>query len=310
MNPLPGPHEPSPEFRAHLEWQVASALRREGRFAEPSGPSRPTWLRLAAMLIVAFALGSIVTIASSEVQDARQQQRLEEAVNAEVRLIQMRHQIAEQALAEARKRFDVGAGSREEMMEAELQLVAMEAAITKAKLDLEEIRLTAASPRNDLNAPLIGGRDFVRARIEADLESAERAVSMEAQVLTALKRRQSVGSATLSSRLQAEIELARAEEQLQTLRGKLELRARALKENMRAEQIATALRRMELTLTVDRVVREMEMTRGRIQELREMVKVGVASELELKRAEVRLLELETEAQAATRALDALGRKHE
>ena len=310
MNPVSGPHEPSPEFRAHLEWQIASAVRRDSRFAEPAAPSRTPWLRMAAMLVLAFALGSMATIASTEVQDARQKERLVEAMSAEQRLIQMRYDLAQEALTEARKRFDLGTVGREEVMEAERQVVAVEAALLKARLNIEEIRATAAGPRDDLNAPLIGERDFVRARIEAELVSAERALSMEEALLSALKRRLSVGTATQSSRLLAEMEVARAEAEVHALRGKLDLRARALKERLSVDQVAAAQRRMELTVTLDRGYREMEMMRGRLQELREMVKVGMASQLELKRAEVQLLELEVEAQAAKRALEALTIKRE
>ena len=43
MNPPGESHEIAPEFRARLEWQVESALRRETRFAEPpaGGASTP-----------------------------------------------------------------------------------------------------------------------------------------------------------------------------------------------------------------------------------------------------------------------------
>ena len=37
-------HEPSPEFRAHLEWQLETAMRRESRLAEPvSGVGYSRW---------------------------------------------------------------------------------------------------------------------------------------------------------------------------------------------------------------------------------------------------------------------------
>ena len=35
MNSSIESHEPSPEFRARLEWQIATALRRDSRFATP-----------------------------------------------------------------------------------------------------------------------------------------------------------------------------------------------------------------------------------------------------------------------------------
>jgi hypothetical protein len=94
MNPQGGSHDITPEFRAHLEWQVESALRRETRFAAPV--VRPmARLRASVALIAAFAIGGIAVGASGEWQDARQRDALMDPAKSEEALMRLRVELAE-----------------------------------------------------------------------------------------------------------------------------------------------------------------------------------------------------------------------
>ena len=55
MNPLNESHEPTPEFLAHLEWQIQTALRREDRLTSPVSASRR---RFGAALVITAALAT------------------------------------------------------------------------------------------------------------------------------------------------------------------------------------------------------------------------------------------------------------
>ena len=104
-----GSHELRPEFRAHLEWQIQSALRRETRFAEPV-PTRGPRLRTAAMLVLAMVVGGIAVGASAELPDARERQAVLEGAQSELKLIQLRVELARADLEQARQRFEVVRG--------------------------------------------------------------------------------------------------------------------------------------------------------------------------------------------------------
>ena len=89
MNPLVESHEPTPEFRANLEWQIETSLRRENRFAAPvTGRAR----RLGAGLVVVAALttGGIAGLAAGQVQDARQRDQLMETARSEEAVVRLR----------------------------------------------------------------------------------------------------------------------------------------------------------------------------------------------------------------------------
>jgi hypothetical protein len=78
MNSQVEPHEPAPEFRAHLEWQIETALRRETRLAAPVS-GRVHRLGLVLIVLAALATGGVAGMASGRVQDARQRDQLVEA---------------------------------------------------------------------------------------------------------------------------------------------------------------------------------------------------------------------------------------
>lgn len=71
MIPANDTHEPTPEFRARLAWQVETALRRETRFAEPVGGGGVRRFGTALIVVAALVVGGAAGIASEQVQDAR-----------------------------------------------------------------------------------------------------------------------------------------------------------------------------------------------------------------------------------------------
>lgn len=297
-------HDPTPEFRAHLEWQIASALRRETRLAEPAGIGVPR-LRAAVMLMAALAIGGIAATASEQVQDARQRDMLIESARSEEALVRVRLDLATAEYRHVQSRFEVGTANRETLVAAERQMRAMEAALKRIQLDIEEIRATSMPPRNELDAPVVGQRDYVRDRLALELETAQQALVAAERTLEQIRSRVEIGTAPPAALLQAESDLVQAKAAMQLRRSKLELRQRALQGELKAENLAAALRRMELTLQRDRVQRELEIARRRLAEVRGQVEVGMASPLDFKRVEVDVLEREMDLQRIRRELEAL-----
>jgi outer membrane protein TolC len=305
MNPVVEPHEPTPEFRAHLEWQIASALRRQSRFAAPV-TTRLQQLRTALVVLAALALGGAAGVASGQIQDARQRDVLTEASRSEEQLLRVRLDLSRQEYQRARERFDVGPADHETLLAAERDLRAMETALARVRLDLEEIKATSAAPRNDLQAPLVGQRDFVRERLTLDLQQAQRQLTAAEQSRTRADQNMNIGVASPAVLLQAEAEVARARTHLRMVQAALDLRQRVLAGEIGAEQVAATQRRTELTLQREQVQREVDLARGRVDEVRRLVSVGMATELELKRTEIKVLELQLELQRMQQELVKLG----
>ena len=302
MNRPEGSHDVRPEFRAHLEWQIQSAVRRQTRFGEPVHTGHPR-LRAAAMLVLAMAVGGIAVGASGELQDARERQAVLDGAQSELKLVQLRVELALADFEQARKRFEVGAVGRETLQAAERELRAQESALARLQLDIEEAQLSSAAPRNELQAPLVGGRDFVRERLMLDLRDAQRDLAAAEQSLQQTRLRVDIGMAPHATVLAAELEVAEARARLKQLQGTVELREQAVRGEIKAEDVAAMQRRLELRLRLDRLRRAIELGRKLIDDVRRQVDSGVASQLDLKRAEVELLERETELKRVEREIE-------
>jgi hypothetical protein len=297
------PHEPTPEFRAHLAWQLESALRRQSRLAAPV--SRSQALRIAALVVVALAVGGAAGVAAGHVQDAKQRNSLLQNVQSEEQLVRTRLELARAEYDEARRRYELGTAGRESLLVAEHQLRAMEAALKQLQLDLQEIQVTSGAPRNELHAPAAGGRDFVRDRLLLKLQEAQRALAAAEERAAEVRRLVEIGVATPAARMEAAANLARLRAEMQLLHKKVQLRERFVRSDIEAEALAAELRRTELMLGIERAQREIALSRERMELLRRQAEVGLAGQLEVKRAELAVLEAEVELQRMKRELAAL-----
>jgi hypothetical protein len=297
------PHEPSPEFVAHLEWQIRSAIRRETRLTAPvSGIRR---LPVAAAIVTALMVGAAGGVASGQIQDALQRNQLVQNTRAEEQLLQMRYELAKAEYESMKQRVEIGTAGRESLDAAERQYREMETAIRRLKIDMDEIQATSAPPRRDLDAPIVGKRDFVRERLMLDLELAQQALAAAERTHKEMQRRVSVGTAPDMARLQTEVDVVLAMQHMQQLRTNLELRQQLLSGRIQADALVLEVRRTELTLAHERAARELTLERHRLEAMKKRAAVGLAGQLEVKRAEIAVLEREMELQHIRVELEAL-----
>jgi outer membrane protein TolC len=130
------------------------------------------------------------------------------------------------------------------------------------------------------------------------LAAAEQSVEQAAQ-------RVRVGVVPRTAELQAQAEVAKARARLQQLMATLDLRQRYLKGDIKADALPAAARQTELKLQLARAQLELNLMRSTVEELHSHFAVGQASELDLKRAEVSLLERQLEMKRIQQELDAL-----
>ena len=238
MNPVEL-HQPTPEFRAHLEWQIETALRRETRLSAPVS-ARVHRLGLVLIVLAALATGGVAGIASGRVQDARQRDQLDEAARSEETVARVRLDLARAEYQEAQRRFEIGTAGRESLLAAERQMRDMEASLARIRLDIEEIRATSAAPRNELQAPVVGQRDFVRERLRLELESSQHALVAAEQALQQAQSRVDVGVAPPTALLQPQSDLAQARARMQLASGLIDLRDRFVRGEIKAEALSQA----------------------------------------------------------------------
>src|SRR5207302_1243614 len=116
-----------------------------------------------------------------QVADARQRDEIASTTGAKRELATVQRELARANYDQVRRAFEKGAITQAARLSAEAELHASDARVARIELDLAESRKTAAPPRDELWAPLVGGRDFVKERLSIQATAAQqRLTSLEA----------------------------------------------------------------------------------------------------------------------------------
>jgi hypothetical protein len=300
-------HEPTPEFLAHLEWQIETALRRETRLNAPTS-SRLWRFRSVLVAVAALLVGAVAGMAPGFAQESRERDQLLETAKVEQSLANMRLDLAHADYDGARRRVDAGTADRETLLAAEEQVRTMETRVAHIQLDIDEIRATSAAPRNELDAPLVGTRDFVKERLTLDLQAAERALTASEQELARQEKRWDIGMISQPTLLQAQTDVADARSRIELVKGTLDLRQRALRGEIKSVDLGRARRRLELTLEANRLDGDLTLAHAQVEEARRRLGAGQGADVDLKRAELHVAERQLALQHVQQELRALGVK--
>jgi hypothetical protein len=127
------------------------------------------------------------------------------------------------------KQFKAGMAGTEAVAKAQAEERMMEARLARAMLNIKELQATAQPPRDELTAPLVGARDFVKDRIQLDLANAQDAQLRQNLIvaqellnhakarLETMNKLWEVGSATRLELMRAEVELRERELEMEQL---------------------------------------------------------------------------------------------
>jgi hypothetical protein len=289
-------HRPSPQFRDYLEGEVIRGFRRERGFQR---------LRRLAVVIASLTVGATAGLASAQIREGAQRDSLLESATADMSLAATRLELARAQHADVSKKVKLGILGTASLAAADAELRHMEAAAARARLNMEEIRATSMPPRDDLNAPLVGARDFVTERIQLDLAVAQRRLTATEEALAEADRRARVGAGSDLARFDAELEVARARAALGVLAEQRKLRKEFVEQGTPAEQLARRLQHQQLRLDAMVAGTAVEVARQRLELIRKQRAVGVVGELEQLKAEVELKEREAELASLARRLKQL-----
>jgi len=222
-------HEPDNQFVERLEWQLASEFRRVRRLKSAGKISVSRRLVAIASLAGVLTTGVAVTKAADYFKDSWRKKVEMARVDNEVRRQQIHVEFTTELAASAKDRVSTGVIQPEEYQEFKL-------AADKAA----EVRASGGTPRNDLYAPVIAGRDYVSARLEIEKNGLELDLQSLASRLTRLDQMVKLGLAAPD-----EIDLARAvtaggKAKLDKVEKRLGLRKRFVAGNLAAQEVEIA----------------------------------------------------------------------
>jgi hypothetical protein len=286
-------HIPDADFVASLEREVLRTYRAESPSvavpSEPRGRGREYW-RVAAALILGLALGAGVPLASAQVQGARTRTELERSIQVDREIHVLRLQLAQHEHERARQAFAAGALSEQSLLMAAAELREKEAALTKLDLDLAEVRLTSAAPRDELWAPLVGGRDFVKQRLQLLATSAQHRLNAAEAHLDAAKRNLEVGTEHLANVLATQLQVGSLAADLDRIAMQLKVRDQALTELLPPAEVTRRLQAEIMSVEMIRASRSLDIMTVRLDVARKLFQAGTMTEVELRRLELDVME--------------------
>jgi hypothetical protein len=292
-------HQPTPEFRDYLEGEITSAWRRERSFVR---------LRAFAVAAACLAAGTTAGFASAQIRDAAQRDSLLEVALSDMSLAVLRLDLARARHVDVSAKAKVGIVGPASIASAESELRGMEAAAARAKLNVDEIRATSLPPRDELNAPLAGSRDFVMERLQLDLFVAQQRLTAAEQARAEIERQVRVGAAGELAPLEAGLEVARARAALGTLAERRTLRKQFVEQGTPGEQLMRRFQQVRLRHEAFVAQEALKVSTRRLEAVRKQHALGAAAELDVLRAEVELKEREAELHLLARQLREIGSK--
>jgi len=289
-------HTANADFRDRLERTVIHTFRLEREVGNGARAARTRWMRLAAVIVVSVAIGATAGVASGQMRDAARRDSLLDAAKADATLAAVRLELARTRVADTKRRFDLGAGDTRSLATADAELRAMEVEVMRARYNIEEITATSQPPRDDLNAPLIGGRDFVKDRIMLDLSAGQQRLTAAEEAYSESERRVRFGLPAELESVEASVEVTRARGVMAVLAQRLALRKEFLEKGTPVEQLTTRLSEVQLQQDVALSQQELKLARERLDRVQRQRDYGIVGESELIQAKLKVQERELELQ--------------
>ena len=286
-------HQPPREFRDYLEGEITREFRSHRSFAR---------LRVTAILLGTLAAGTTAGLASAQIRQGAQRDSLLETANSELYVAALRLELARSLAAEAASKHKVGAAGLDKVAQAEAELRKVEAIAARAKLNVDEIKASALPPRDDLNAPLVGTRDFVTERLQLDLFVAQQRLTSAEQGAGEVERQVRAGAVDQSALLESMLEVTRARAALGTLAERRKLRKEFIDRGTSGDELNRMFEQARLRHDAMVAQESVNLLRQRLGAVQKQHAVGAATELDLLRAQVELKEKEVELHLLARQL--------
>jgi len=284
-------HEPAPEFAQHLEWQVATAVRRQERFAEPvrSTSAYAKYFAAAAVIVAAMMIGAGGVAAAGRIQDNQQKQLLLTEQNMQIQLARLQLKLAEQALENAKQRVNVGSAPLSIIASAERDVRIAEIRLARAGLDAGEVEVSVRPVRDEITSPLVKGRDFVMERLQLDLKAAVTSLDAAEHAKQDAQRRFEVGVSTSVELGEADLALARARAEVTSLQDQIGLRTRFLAGGLTAPQAMQQKTLLAARAELKLVESALELAVKRAELIKKRAAVGTADERDSLAAQLEVL---------------------
>ena len=299
-------YQPSDEFREHLEWEVLRRHRRNVR--ERANARSYRFAKAAAVVVVSASIGATAGFASAQVRQGGARDSLLAAAQADAALATARYDIAKAESDDLSIRVRATGGDQVQLADAAAELRDMEARRNAAGLNIEEINASGQAPRDDLGAPLVAGHDYVKQRIALQLGAVQARLEAAEAAQALADRRNRAGAGDDVDVANAQLKVVHVQGNLAVLAEQMRLREEFLARGTSPTLLAQRLETTQLRADASYDQAELTVARSRLAAVEKKRSFGVASEVDLLRAQWAVKELEMELQRLGARLQGAGAK--
>jgi outer membrane protein TolC len=299
--------EPDAKFVDRLEWQLASEFRRRATLKPAPGriavPRSMAALGLAAGVLL---MGVAATKAADLIKDSWRKKIEVARLETEVRIKTAFLELKKDRAAQAENRFSLGLVGEDEILAAKRGAERATADLEKSALELDEVKTSGQAPRDEIYAPLAGGRDFVGERLEIEKRVLQLDLDLNrTRTERALRRRVELGVVPKSALSDFTASLAGQEAAIADIENRLALRRRFLSSEISAGELEIQVRLSAAQRELREAQSSIETIRPRLEEARAQAAAGLITVDEVKGMELGLSAAQAQADLALQAIEIL-----
>jgi multidrug resistance efflux pump len=299
-------YEPDSQYLERLEWLLSSEYRRANRLKPSSGKVAISRRMVAISLAVGVLMtGVAMTKAADYFKDSWRKKIEKARVETEVELKKVHLESIREMASELKIRVDNGLIREDEYKLIQLAEENAEMDFQRSLLNLDEVEMSGEIPRNELYAPLVGGRDFVSERLEME----KMAIKLDLEQLRIQEGRlkqlveQNLVRGDETAQIQAEI--ANRKMMIDKIQERLDLRARFLSGEITAQEVEIQDRMTGAERNLQLARSKVESLQEQMQRLKALEAQGTVSHREVAQLQYALDAAEAELKLASLEMDVL-----
>jgi hypothetical protein len=299
-------YEPNSRFLERLEWQLSSEFRRAGRLRPSSGKiAMPRRAVTASLLVGVLLTGVAVMKAADYIKDSRQKKVEMARVEAEVRIKEAHLESVKEMESRAKLQFSNGLIREEEylVMKQARDRAALD--LKRSRLNLDEVKMSGDIPRDELSAPIVGGRDFVSERLKVEMKGVELDLGLFGRRLERIKQLVENGLVRGDQLEQVQAEVAVRKVMVDEIQNRLDLRKHFIAGEITAREVEIQDRKAVVERNLQLAQSKVDSLMEQLKRLKSLEAKGVISPAESKELEYALTAAEGELQLAALEMEIL-----
>ncbi|MCX6571995.1 MAG: hypothetical protein NT006_11375 [Candidatus Aminicenantes bacterium] len=301
-------YEPDSRFVERLEWQLASEYRRTNRLKPSSGKVAVSRRMVAVALLVGVLTTGVAVIKAADYIRDSWRKGLEIArVGTEVQLKKAHLESTREMAARAEKLASIGAIREEESQVLKLGVEKAALDLERSLLNLDEVKASGVAPRDELYAPVLGGRDFVSERLKIQIKDVERDLELLRSRLDRFKQEVEVGVASGGALDPIQAEIAGRKAMIDEAQKRLDLRKRFVAGEITAYDVEIGDRMAVAEKNLHQAQTRVDSLMKQLERLQAQEALGIISPRETSQLRYALDAAQAELKLAALEVDVLGK---